>query len=81
MYVESPVEREAMPRTMSLELEVPLVSIPLPPYLAFKEIWRNKGRFLLVGFVIALVTTAVLTIALFIFPAIPLKLAHQLTGA
>ncbi len=31
--------------------------------------------------VMALVTTAVLTIALFIFPAIPLKLAHQLTGA
>jgi len=30
--------------------------------------------------VIALVTTAVLTIALFLFPELPLKLAHQLVG-
>ncbi len=37
--------------------------IPLPPYLAFKEIWRNKGRYLLVSLVIALITTLVLFIA------------------
>lgn len=32
-------------------------------YLAFKEIWRNKGRFLLVSLVIALITLLVLFIA------------------
>ena len=59
MYVEK-VEKHAEPRALNLDLGVPVVSAPLPPYLAFKEIWRNKGRFLLVGFVIALVTTLVL---------------------
>jgi len=38
------------------------LSSPLPPYLAFKEVWRNKGRFLLVSLVIALITTLVLFI-------------------
>ena len=32
-------------------------------YLAFKEVWRNKGRFLLFSLVIALITTLVLFIA------------------
>ncbi|MCX7756229.1 MAG: ABC transporter permease [Anaerolineales bacterium] len=32
-------------------------------YLAFKEVWRNKGRFLLVSLVIALITLLVLFIA------------------
>jgi putative ABC transport system permease protein len=32
-------------------------------YLAFKEMWRNKGRFLLISLVIALITTLVLFIA------------------
>lgn len=32
-------------------------------YLAFKEVWRNRGRFLLVGLVIALITLLVLFIA------------------
>ena len=59
MYVES-VEGHAEPRPLSLDLEVPGLSISLPPYLAFKEIWRNKGRFLLVSMVIALITTLVL---------------------
>jgi putative ABC transport system permease protein len=40
-----------------------MVGSPLPPYLAFKEIWRNKGRFFLVSLVIALITTLVLFIA------------------
>jgi putative ABC transport system permease protein len=35
----------------------------LPVYLAFKEVWRNKGRFLLVSLVIALITVLVLFIA------------------
>ena len=59
MYTET-VEGRAEPRPLSLDLEVPGVSVPLPPYLAFKEIWRNKGRFLLVSLVIALVTVLVL---------------------
>ncbi len=32
-------------------------------YLAFKEIWYNKGRFLLIAFIVALITTLVLFIA------------------
>lgn len=36
---------------------------PLPIYLAFQEMWRNKVRFLMVGLVIALITTLVLFIA------------------
>ncbi|NLF52110.1 MAG: ABC transporter permease [Leptolinea sp.] len=32
-------------------------------YLAIKEVWRNKGRFLLISLVIALITTLVLFIA------------------
>jgi len=38
-------------------------SISLATYLAFKELWRNKGRFLLVSMVIALITLLVLFIA------------------
>jgi putative ABC transport system permease protein len=37
--------------------------ITLPAYLALKEIWRNKGRFLLFSLVIALITLLVLFIA------------------
>lgn len=37
--------------------------ITLPGYLALKEIWRNKGRFLLFSLVIALITLLVLFIA------------------
>src|SRR5512138_2462323 len=32
-------------------------------YLAFKELWRNRGRFLLFSLVIALITTLVLFVA------------------
>jgi len=32
-------------------------------YLAFKEVWRNKGRFFLFSLVIALITILVLFIA------------------
>ena len=38
------------------------IGIPLPIYLAFKEFWRNRGRFFLVGLVIALITILVLFI-------------------
>lgn len=33
---------------------------PLPFHLAFKEVWRNKGRFLLIAVVVALITLLVL---------------------
>ena len=32
-------------------------------YLAFKEVWRNRGRFFLFSLVIALITTLVLFIS------------------
>ncbi len=35
----------------------------MPAYLAYKEMWRNRGRFLLFSMVIALITTLVLFIA------------------
>jgi putative ABC transport system permease protein len=35
----------------------------MPFYLAFKEVWRNRGRFFLFALVIALITTLVLFIA------------------
>ncbi len=35
----------------------------MPAYLAFKEMWRNRGRYLLFSMVIALITTLVLFIA------------------
>ena len=37
--------------------------VGLPFYLSLKEMWRNRGRFLLVGLVIALITLLVLFIA------------------
>ena len=38
-------------------------TISLATYLALKEVWRNRGRFLLVSLVIALITLLVLFIA------------------
>jgi len=38
-------------------------SLALASYLALKEVWRNRGRFLLVSMVIALITLLVLFIA------------------
>lgn len=35
----------------------------MPIYLALKEIWHNKGRFLLISLIVALITTLVLFIA------------------
>lgn len=63
MYAERLETERVMPRVLTPDLKVGGVSSPLPPYLAFKEIWRNKGRFLLVSLVIALITTLVLFIA------------------
>lgn len=58
MQAESAVTR----RTASSDVERTGVSGPLPVYLAFKEFWRNKGRFFMVSLVIALITTLVLFI-------------------
>ena len=38
-------------------------TLSISSYLAIKEIWRNRGRFLLVSLVIALITLLVLFIA------------------
>ena len=35
----------------------------MPIYLAIKEVWYNKGRFLLIASIVALITTLVLFIA------------------
>ncbi len=39
------------------------VGMPIAVYLAWKDIWRNKGRYLLISLVVALITTLVLFIA------------------
>jgi putative ABC transport system permease protein len=39
------------------------IGSPLPLHLALKEVWRNKGRFLLISMVVALITLLVLFIA------------------
>jgi len=61
MYTDT-VERREMLRSLSFEIDMKGMNSSLPPFLAFKEIWRNKGRFLLVSLVIALITTLVLFI-------------------
>lgn len=61
MYVEA-VDSGVRTGTVPLKIDMKGLSSPLPPYLAFKEVWRNKGRFLLVSLVIALITTLVLFI-------------------
>src|SRR5512136_437825 len=38
-------------------------TLSISSYLAIKEVWRNRGRFLLVSLVIALITLLVLFIA------------------
>ncbi len=55
-------ERAAARRASTSDLSVGALSSPLPIHLAFKEFWRNKGRFFMVSLVIALITTLVLFI-------------------
>lgn len=59
MYIDT-IDSQAATPSLAMKLDIEGVSSPLPPFLAFKEIWRNKGRFLLVSLVIALITTLVL---------------------
>lgn len=63
MYIDKIQTDRLAPRNWGLDIDIPRVASPLPPYLAFKEIWRNKGRYFLVSLVIALITTLVLFIA------------------
>jgi putative ABC transport system permease protein len=49
-------------RAMELGIKSPGLGVPLPIFLAFKEFWRNRGRFFLVALVIALITILVLFI-------------------
>jgi putative ABC transport system permease protein len=51
-----------LPRRPGLGLNVKFGS-PLFLHLAWKELWRNKGRYLLISLVVALITTLVLFIA------------------
>ena len=55
-------ETTAGTRTAKTGLDLTGLSAPLPFYLAFREVWRNKVRFLMVALVIALITTLVLFI-------------------
>ena len=41
----------------------PRTGVPISIHLAVKEVWRNKGRFLLISLVVALITLLVLFIA------------------
>jgi len=62
MLYEKSAERSAL-QPVSTAIDFGKVGTPLPIYLAIKEIWRNKGRFLLIALVIALITTLILFIA------------------
>ena len=56
-------------RANSLEIPLPMtrsrrvVGLPIAIYLAWKDIWRSRGRYLLISLVVALITTLVLFIA------------------
>lgn len=55
-------DKTAVRGASSSSLALRGVNTPLPIHLAFKEFWRNKGRFFMVSLVIALITTLVLFI-------------------
>jgi putative ABC transport system permease protein len=55
-------EKTAVRKASAPGMEFRTVGSPLPLHLAFKEFWRNKGRFFMVSLVIALITTLVLFI-------------------
>ncbi len=59
MFIDRPVSR---PRPLRLGLNLRF-SAPLFLYLAWREIWRYKGRYFLISLVIALITVLVLFIA------------------
>lgn len=58
MLIEKP-----LPRALNLDLKFGKPGSPMFLYLAWKELWRNKGRYFLISLVVALITTLVLFIA------------------
>jgi putative ABC transport system permease protein len=58
MFIDRP-----LPRVLNRGITVKRLSTPLFLHLAWKEIWRNKGRYFLISLVIALITVLVLFIA------------------
>jgi putative ABC transport system permease protein len=58
MQIIKPLSENARPQAAAGGR--PSLSLPLPLHLAFKEVWRNKGRFLLIAIVVALITLLVL---------------------
>lgn len=59
MFIQKSATR-TVPRRSIKMLDFTAFGLPLPVHLAVKEVWRNKGRFLLIAMVIALITTLVL---------------------
>jgi len=52
-----------IPNVLNLSFPWARVNSPIAFYLAYKEIWRYRGRYFLISLVIALITTLVLFIA------------------
>lgn len=50
-------------QAMPLPRQKRAVGTPISVYLAWKDIWRNRGRYFLISLVVALITTLVLFIA------------------
>ena len=63
MYIEQQLPERRLPKTLVVRPKFTKPSLPIPFYLAFKEVWRYRGRYLLISLVIALITTLVLFIA------------------
>lgn len=63
MYIEQQLPERRLPKILTLRPKFIKPSLPIPFFLAFKEIWRYRGRYLLISLVIALITTLVLFIA------------------
>lgn len=63
MYIERQLPRKWLPKILALHPKFIRPSLPIPVFLAFKEMWRYRGRYLLISLVIALITTLVLFIA------------------
>lgn len=63
MYIEQQLPERRLPKTLALGPRFTRPTLPLPFFLAFKELWRYRGRYLLISLVIALVTTLVLFIS------------------
>lgn len=63
MYIERQFPERRLPKALTLNPGFLKPNLPIPVFLAFKEIWRYRGRYLLISLVIALITTLVLFIA------------------